>query len=110
MNGYLILAFAVFAEVIATSALASIEGLSRPVPLLLVVVGYVISFFLLSIVVKSIPIGVAYAIWSGMGIVLVAVVGMVFYQQRPDVAAIAGMLLIISGVVIMQLYSSMKAH
>lgn len=110
MNGYLALAIVICMEVIATSALASIQGLTKPLPLLAVIVGYVSSFYMLAIVVKTIPIGIAYAIWSGMGIVLVTLVSVVIYRQKPDMAAIAGMGMIVAGVVTIQLFSSMKPH
>lgn len=110
MTGHLALVIAICAEVIATSALASLQGFSKPLPLLLVALGYIASFYMLSVVVKTIPIGVAYAIWSGMGIVLVTLVSMYLYKQKPDVAAIAGMAMIVMGVVTIQLFSSMKSH
>ncbi|MCY1455919.1 Multidrug transporter EmrE [compost metagenome] len=110
MNGHLALAIAICMEVIATSALASIQGLTKPLPLLAVIIGYVSSFYMLAIVVKTIPIGIAYAIWSGMGIVLVTLVSVVIYRQKPDMAAIVGMGMIVAGVVTIQLFSSMKPH
>lgn len=110
MSGHLALVIAIFAEVIATSALASLSGISRPLPLIAVVAGYVTSFYMLSIVVKTIPVGIAYAIWSGMGIVLVTLGSVVLYKQKPDFAAMAGMVLIISGVVTIQLFSAMESH
>lgn len=94
----------------ATSALASIQGFSKPLPFLAVILGYVASFYMLAIVVKTIPVGIAYAIWSGMGIVLVTLVGVVVYRQKPDMAAVAGMAMIVAGVVTIQLFSSMKSH
>ncbi|MNJ78208.1 Multidrug transporter EmrE [compost metagenome] len=72
--------------------------------------GYVSSFYMLAIVVKTIPVGIAYAIWSGMGIVLVTLVSVVVYRQKPDLAAVAGMGMIVAGVVTIQLFSSMKPH
>ncbi|MNP00407.1 Multidrug transporter EmrE [compost metagenome] len=110
MNGHLALVIAICMEVIATSALASIQGFSKPLPLLAMIVGYVTSFYMLAIVVKTIPIGIAYAIWSGMGIVLVTLVSVVVYRQKPDLAAVAGMGMIVAGVVTLQLFSAMKPH
>lgn len=110
MNGYLALAIAICMEVIATSALASLQGFSKPLPLLTVILGYIASFYLLAIVVKTIPIGIAYAIWAGMGIVLVTLVGVVLYRQKPDMAAVAGMAMIVAGVVTIQLFSAMEHH
>jgi len=110
MHAYLALVLAICTEVIATSALPSIQGFSRPLPLLAVILGYTLSFYMLSIVVKTIPVGIAYAIWSGMGIVLVTLVSLVLYRQKPDVAAISGMAMIAAGVITIQLFSSMKPH
>lgn len=108
MSGYVVLGLAIAAEVIATSALISIKGFDKPFPLFLVVTGYVVSFALLSIVVRTIPVGVAYAIWSGMGIVSVTVVAFFLYQQRPDLPAIMGMLMIAGGVAVIKLGSSVS--
>ncbi len=110
MAAYLLLAIAIAAEVAATSALKAADGFSRPGPSVVVVVGYAIAFYLLSIVVKSMPVGVAYAVWSGAGVVLVALVGVFFYRQVPDLAAAAGMALIVAGVVILNLFSNMDVH
>ena len=98
--GYLYLAIAIIAEVIATSALRATEGFSRPLPSLVVIVGYGLSFYLLSLVVRSIPLGIAYAIWSGVGICLVTTAGVLLYRQVPDLPAILGMAMIVGGVVV----------
>lgn len=110
MNAYLALLLAICTEVVATSALASIQGFSKPLPLLAVILGYTTSFYMLSIVVKTVPVGIAYAIWSGMGIVLVTLVSFLVYRQKPDIAAISGMAMIAAGVVTIQLFSSVKPH
>ncbi|MCX7206405.1 MAG: SMR family transporter [Proteobacteria bacterium] len=110
MNAYFLLAIAIVAEVIATSALKATEGFSRLMPSVVVVVGYGVAFWMLSLVLKSVPVGMAYAIWSGMGIVLVTVVAMLLYGQKPDWPAILGLSLIVSGVVVLQLFSKMSAH
>lgn len=110
MNAYFLLAIAIVAEVIATSALKATEGFSRLMPSMIVVVGYGVAFWMLSLVLKSVPVGMAYAIWSGMGIVLVTIVAMLFYGQKPDWPAIIGLGLIVSGVVVLQLFSKMSAH
>ncbi|MDW5417482.1 SMR family transporter [Iodobacter sp. CM08] len=110
MNAYLLLALAIVAEVVATSALKATEGFSRLMPSLVVVIGYGVAFWLLSMVLKSVPVGMAYAIWSGMGIVLVTVVAMLLYGQKPDWPAIIGLSLIVSGVVVLQLFSKMSTH
>jgi len=108
--GYLYLAVAIIAEVIATSALKASDEFSNLLPSIVVVIGYGASFYFLSIVLKTIPIGVAYAIWSGLGIVLLATVGAVVFDQKLDASTIIGMLLIISGIVVMNLFSSTTPH
>ncbi|MNP06393.1 Multidrug transporter EmrE [compost metagenome] len=86
------------------------KGLSTPLPLLLVIVGYGISFWMLTLVVRSIPVGIAYAIWAGLGIVLVSVAALVLYQQKLDAPAMLGMGMIVSGVVVIQLFSQTASH
>ncbi|MEN9657740.1 MAG: hypothetical protein RL571_1205 [Pseudomonadota bacterium] len=110
MNAYLLLVLAIVAEVVATSALKATEGFSRLMPSLVVVIGYGVAFWLLSMVLKSVPVGMAYAIWSGMGIVLVTVAAVLLYGQKPDWPAIIGLSLIVSGVVVLQLFSKMSTH
>ena len=105
--GYWYLTIAIVAEVLATSALKESQGFSRLVPsLVVVVVGYGASFYFLSLVLQTIPIGVAYALWAGLGIVLITLVGAVVFGQKMDLAAILGVALIISGVVVLRLFSS----
>ena len=103
--GYLQLAVAIVAEVIATSALKASNAMSNPLPTILVFGGYLISFYMLSIVVKTIPIGIAYAVWAGVGVVLVGLAGAVLYKQMLDAPAIIGMGLIIAGVITLHLFS-----
>lgn len=110
MNAWIILGLAIAAEVVATSALKSSESFTRPLPSLLVVVGYSIAFYLLSLVLKAIPVGVAYAIWSGLGVVLITLVAWLIYGQRIDLPGIIGMGLIVSGVVVLNLFSKAAAH
>ncbi|UYG03431.1 SMR family transporter [Halomonas sp. LR3S48] len=107
---FIYLALAIVAEVVATSALKATDGFTRLGPSLVVVVGYFIAFFMLSLVLRTIPVGIAYAIWAGLGIVLVAMVGAVVYGQRPDLPAVLGIGLIITGVVVIQLFSRVSAH
>lgn len=107
---YLYLAIAIVAEVIGTSALKVSEGFTKLGPSVIVVIGYGVAFYCLSIVLKFIPVGIAYAIWSGIGIVLITVVGYVFYSQKLDLAALAGLALIICGVVVINLFSKTVAH
>ena len=107
---YLYLAAAIVAEVVATSALKASEGFTKLVPSVVVLLGYGITFFLLSLVLKAISVGVTYAIWAGMGIVLVAIVAAVDFKQIPDWPAIAGMALIVAGVVVINVFSKTVAH
>ena len=108
--GYLYLSIAIVAEVIATSALKSSEEFTRLGPSILVVVGYGAAFYFLSLVLKTIPIGVAYAIWAGMGITLIAIVGVVAFKQVPDLPAIIGMALIVAGVLVINIFSTTVGH
>lgn len=110
MNAYVILTGAIVAEVAATTALKAAQGFTRPAPSALVAAGYALAFYLLSQVVKSVPLGVAYAIWCAGGIVATALLSMVLYGQKPDLPAVLGMGLIVAGVVVMQLFSGMSAH
>jgi small multidrug resistance pump len=107
---YALLGIAIVAEVIATSALRASEGFTRLVPALVVLLGYGISFYCLSLTLKSLPVGIVYAIWSGVGIVLITLVAIVMYRQVPDLAAVAGLSLIVTGVVVLNLFSKMQAH
>ena len=107
---WIYLALAIIAEVIATSALKSSEGFTKLTSSLLVLVGYSISFFFLSLVLKNIPIGLAYAIWSGVGIVLIALIGYFKFQQSLDLAAIIGIAFIMVGVIIINVFSRSISH
>ncbi|NEX94952.1 multidrug efflux SMR transporter [Caulobacter sp. 17J65-9] len=102
---YLFLALAIVCEVAATSALKASEGFTRPGPSVVVVIGYALAFWLLSLTLKTVPVGVAYAIWSGVGIVLIAIIGAVRFRQPLDLPAIAGMVLIMAGVLVINLFS-----
>ena len=108
--GYLYLAIAIIAEVIATSALKASEGFSKLIPSVIVIVGYAVAFYCLSLVLKTIPVGVAYAVWSGLGIVLISLIGLVSFGQKLDLAAIIGLLLIVSGVVVINVFSNTIGH
>ena len=110
MTAYYYLAIAICAEVIATVSMKAVKGLSTPLPLVLVILGYGIAFFMLTLVVRSIPVGIAYAIWAGMGIVMVSIAALFIYGQRLDVPAMAGMALIVAGVVVIQLFSKTAGH
>jgi len=107
---YLYLAIAILAEVIATSALKASAEFTKLVPSIIVVVGYCISFYLLTLVLRTLPIGTTYAIWSALGIVLITLVGIFAYKEIPDVPALIGMGLIIAGVIVINLFSKTTAH
>ncbi|MFH1816029.1 MAG: multidrug efflux SMR transporter [Pseudomonadota bacterium] len=126
MTGWLFLPGAIVAEVIATRgcrpsiravriegrqppARKPVAGLSRPRPLAVTVVGYVIAFSLMSLSLKTIPLGIAYAVWSGVGIVAISIIGLIAFGQRLDAAAVAGIALIVSGVALIQLCSKSQA-
>ncbi|MDB4476512.1 multidrug efflux SMR transporter [bacterium] len=104
------LAIAIVAEVVATSALKSSDGFSRTLPSIIVLLGYGVSFYYLSLVLKVIPIGVAYAIWSGAGIALVTLIGLFLFDQKLDIAAMVGISLIIAGVIVMNVFSNTVGH
>ena len=110
MNNWLFLSIAIVAEVIATSALKSSAGFTRLWPSLLVAAGYGAAFYFLSLTLRSIPIGIAYAIWSGAGVVLIALIRWLLYGQQLDAPALAGMGLIVAGVVVINAFSKVTAH
>ena len=107
--GYLYLGIAVAAEVIATSALKASDGFTRPLPTVVVALGYGIAFYFLSLVLKTVPVGVACASWSGAGIVLIGLIGWLVLKQPLDLPAALGMGLIIAGVAVIQLFSRTAA-
>lgn len=107
---YLYLAIAIVAEVFATSFLKSSDGFTKLVPSIITVLGYAVSFAFLSMTLRVLPIGVAYAIWSGVGVVLIASVGWFWHGQALDGPAIIGLGLIVSGVVVVNLFSKTVSH
>ncbi|EIF0097687.1 QacE family quaternary ammonium compound efflux SMR transporter, partial [Salmonella enterica] len=107
---WIILLIAVIGEVVATTSLKLSEGFTKLVPSVVVVVGYAIAFYCLSITLKSIPLGIAYAVWSGLGIVTVSILGWLVFGQKLDIWALLGMFLIICGVLILNLLSKTAAH
>ena len=107
---YLYLLIAIIAEVAATSALKASDEFTNLIPSIIVVTGYVVAFYFLTLVLRVMPIGITYAIWSGLGIVLVASVGFFLYKQTPDTPAIIGMGLIIAGVAVINLFSKTTPH
>lgn len=104
------LAVAIVAEVIATSALKASEGFTRAVPATITVIGYALAFYLLALALRTIPVGIAYAIWSGVGIVAIAVIGYFFFGQTLDVAGVIGIGLILAGVLVLNVFSASGGH
>lgn len=102
---YLFLAIAILAEVIATTALKASDGFTRAAPSAVSIVGYIVAFYCLSLCLRTIDVGISYAIWAGAGIVLITISAAVFYKQVPDVWAVVGMALIIAGVVVLNVLS-----
>ena len=110
LPAYALLGAAILAEVIGTSALKASEGFTRPLPSVLTAVAYVAAFYALSLTLKTVPLGIAYGVWSGVGIVLVSAVGWVLYDQRLDAAALLGIGLILAGVLVIHLFSRSAGH
>lgn len=110
MNAWLLLGLAIVAEVVGTSALKASEGFTRLGPSVVVVLGYAVAFFCLSLVLKTLPVGVTYAVWSGLGIVLITLVAWLLYGQTMDLAGFIGMGLIVAGVAVLNLFSKASAH
>lgn len=104
------LAIAIAAEVLGTSFLRAAAGFTKPLPTLVVVAGYGIAFYFLSLTLDRIPTGIAYAVWSGVGVTLVAAIGWAFHGQKLDAAALVGIGLIVAGVLVLNLFSKSAAH
>ncbi|SCA57946.1 multidrug resistance protein; DLP12 prophage [Candidatus Terasakiella magnetica] len=107
---YLYLAIAIVAEVVATSALKASEEFTRLWPSLIVVIGYGAAFYFMTLTLRAIPVGITYAIWSGVGIVLVTIAGAYLYKQVPDVPAMIGIGLIVAGVAVINVFSKTSLH
>ncbi|MBS0292831.1 MAG: QacE family quaternary ammonium compound efflux SMR transporter [Proteobacteria bacterium] len=110
MHPFALLGISIVAEVVATSALKSSQGLTRLWPSALALLGYCVAFYLVSKVMNHLATGVVYAVWSGLGIVLISLVGWLMYGQKLDLAAMVGMAMIVGGVVVMQLFSKSTGH
>lgn len=110
MKNWLFLGIAIVAEVAATSNLKASAGFTKLWPSVFVVAGYAVAFYFLSLTLKVIPVGIAYAIWAGLGIVLISLVGWLAFGQKLDMASLLGMVLIISGVVIINVFSKVTMH
>ena len=104
------LGLAIVAEIIATIALQATQGFSKLWPSVLTLAGYALAFYFLSLTLRSIPLGIAYAIWAGVGIVLTALIGYFVFRQSLDFAAMIGIALIVSGVVVINLFSNSTGH
>ena len=107
---YGLLALAIISEVTGSTFLVKSEGFTRLGPSLLVVIFYIISFYLLSQVIKTIPLGIAYAIWGGVGIVLTAFIGFLIFRQSLDIPAVIGIIMIVGGVIVMNVFSKFVGH
>ena len=107
---HLFLAIAILSEVIGTSALKAAEGFTRPWPSIIVILGYASAFYFLSLTLKAIPVGIAYAIWSGVGVALIALLAWALYGQSLNLAGILGIALLIAGVVVLNLFSGTGSH
>jgi small multidrug resistance pump len=110
MSAYLTLAIAIIAEVIATSALKASAGFSRVIPSIVVIAGYAVAFYFLSLTLRTMPVGIAYGIWSGAGIILISAIGWFAFGQRLDFAALAGLGLVIAGLLVINLFSRTTSH
>lgn len=110
MKTFVILFVAILSEVIATSSLKYSEGFTKPIPSVVVAVGYGLSFYLLSIALKTMPIGVAYAIWSGVGLVLTVIAGIILWRETLDWAKVTGIVFILVGIVLINVFSKSAAH
>lgn len=107
---YVYLLIAVICETIATSAMQASQQFTRLVPSLIVIVGYVVSFYLMALTLKYMPVGIVYAIWSGLGILFIAAIGYMAFGQKLDLPAVLGLVLIIAGILIIHLFSKTASH
>ncbi|MFC4976521.1 DMT family transporter [Halomonas beimenensis] len=110
MMAYLFMAVAIVAEVVATSSLKASQEFTRFWPSVVVVVGYGLAFYTLTLALRTLPVGIAYAFWAGLGIVLVTLIGILVYGERLDPPAVVGLAMIVGGVVIIQAFSQVSAH
>lgn len=102
---YIYLFIAVMAEMVATSCLKLSDGFTKPIPTIFTLAGFAVALFMLSLTLRYMPIGIVYAVWSGLGIVLITLIGLIFFKQSLDLAAYMGMALIIAGVLVLHLFS-----
>lgn len=106
MNPWILLAFAIMIEVTGTNCIKASEGFTKPLPTLVAIIAFVCALYLLSIIAKTLPIGIVYAVWSGVGIILTAIVGYFVFGQKLDLAGFIGIGLILAGVLVINLYST----
>ncbi|WBV57899.1 SMR family transporter [Chryseobacterium daecheongense] len=109
-RSYLFLILAIVFEIIATTFLKKSEEFSKLIPSIVTIAGYSVAFYFLSLTLRHVPIGITYAIWSGVGIICITIIGMVAFKQVPDLPAIIGIALIVIGVIVINLFSKMGAH
>jgi small multidrug resistance pump len=110
MKNWLFLSVAIISEVLATSALKASDGFNRFWPSVVVMLGYGVAFYFLSLTLRSIPVGIAYAVWSGVGMVLISLIAWLGFGQRLDIPAMIGIGLIIAGVIVLNVFSKSAAH
>lgn len=110
MKNFLFLMIAIVFEIIATSALKKSAEFTKLIPSIITIIGYCGAFYFLSFAIKTIPIGIAYAIWSGVGIVLITIIGVIFFKQMLDLPAIIGLILILIGVIVINIFSKTAGH
>jgi small multidrug resistance pump len=107
---YIALGIAIALEVVGTSALQASQQFTRTVPTIIMAVSYLSAFYFLSLALRTIPVGIAYAIWSGLGIVLISIVGLVVFKQKLDLPAVLGLAMIVGGVVVVNVFSKAVTH
>ena len=110
MSHWIYLSIAIVAEVIGTSFLKGSEGFTKLVPSVVVIVAYAVSFYFLGLTLKTLPVGITYAVWAGAGVALIALAGYAFFGQTLDAPAVIGMLLIVAGVAVINLFSAGVRH
>ena len=109
-TSWLYLIIAIAAEVIGTSALKASDGFSRMLPSVITILGYGVAFYLLALALRTIPVGIAYAVWSGIGIAAIALIGRLWFGQALDTAAVIGIALILAGVLVLNVFSEAGSH
>lgn len=107
---YVFLTIAIVCEVVATTALKQTEGFTRLTPSIVTVIGYALAFYFLSLPLRTLPVGIIYAVWSGVGIVLITAIGWLWFRQTLDLPAVIGIGFIITGVLIVNLFSNTLTH